>query len=258
MFENYMGAKQNKRRKWVGITVTISVVLHVIVVGALIVRSFWVIEKLAPPDREVSMGAPAPPPPPPPPPPAGASKPVDTTKPIKVKATDVVQPTESDPDEDIQVVSDTDYQGEGDPNGVPGGVEGGVAGGQLGGQLGGMLGGVGDGPPPPPPPPSEPEIVPPQALEERRISGEKQIVPSDEIKLQIKRDAHEVVLATFQICISENGSVAKMQFMKKTGYPGYDAKIREKVMQWRYRPFTVNGTAVKKCSAVTLVYKQKN
>src|SRR3990172_3168282 len=91
--DQIVAAKQNKPRKWVGITVTVSLLLHATGGAAAVVYSFWKIEKLEPKYVAVSfVGTTAPPPPPPPPPPPKKSSSVKTEKKPR-PTTEIVQPT---------------------------------------------------------------------------------------------------------------------------------------------------------------------
>jgi periplasmic protein TonB len=242
MFDNYVGAKLAKRSKWVSIVIAISIILHAGVGGALVVRSFWVIEKLEPPDTELALATP---PPPPPPPPAGSSKPkTDQKKTVKkVKETVQIDPNKK-PEQ-----ADKESEDEGVEGGVEGGVAGGVVGGVLGGVEGGVLGGVGEQPKK-----EEPKIVPQVALEAQRISGEKDIQPPNDVATTISRSGKGVV-GVVKMCLSSGGSVQKLNVLKSTGYPGYDNKIKTKMREWRYRPFMVNGKAVPVCTSVTFIYR---
>jgi periplasmic protein TonB len=252
MFENYVGAKNTKRPKWVGALITISVTIHVVLVLALVIRSFWMIEKLPVPKNALEIAVGSPPPPPPPPPPAGKkTQPKTDIKPKKIKPTEMVQPTKADPTEPEPSTEDSADEG------VEGGVEGGVAGGVVGGVIGGVEGGIGSGPPPPPPPPQEPQIVPQQAIEASRIAGEKQIPPDDNTKTQISRSGSNKVVTTVKMCLSAGGNVEKLSMIKSSGYPEYDSKIKDGMRQWRYRPFQVNGKAVPVCTSITFIYTQK-
>lgn len=255
MFDNYVVAKRAKHPTWMVALVTFSAIVHAVVVGAVLVRSYWVIEKVARPDREASLSASFAPPPPPPP--AGSKKPETVEKKVKitkVKQTDV-QPTKVDKDK-LQAAND---QTDDNEDGVEGGVEGGVAGGVVGGVLGGVEGGVlgGTGTAPPPPEPKKPQIVQQQALEAQRLSGEKNIQPPDTVKTTIKRDGKSRVVGVVKMCLTAGGRVKSLKMIKKTGYPKYDTKIRAKMNQWKYRPFKVNGRAVPVCSAVTFIYTQR-
>lgn len=255
MFDNYVVAKTRPLPKWVGPLVGFSVAVHLIVILAFVAQSFWAISKLAVPEAGVKVAV-APPPPPPPPPAAKRKKkkkkvdkvrkprPKETTQPVKI--------------EDPSEVDDDYVPDDSEDFGVEGGVEGGVA----GGVPGGIPGGVPGGPPPPPPAPKvediAPKIVPQVALEQQRLSGEKHIVPSDEVKLQIKREGKTRVVTTVKMCLSSGGVVNKLTMLKSSGYPTYDQAIKATMRSWRYRPFMVNGKPVPVCTSVTFIYNQKN
>lgn len=249
MFDNYVVAKKGKPKKWVVALLTFSIAVHVVAVVALMIRSFWMIEKVAVPDTESSISTA--PPPPPPPPPGGKKKPdnVEKKKVKKVEAAEV-QPNKIKEEQKV-----TESEDEGEEGGVEGGVAGGVAGGVLGGVEGGVLGGTGDAPPPPPKP-EKPQIVQQTALEASRISGDKNIQPPDTVKTQISRDGKNRVMAVVKMCLTEGGSVKSLNVIKSSGYDAYDRQIKAKMNQWKYRPFKVNGKAVPVCSAITFIYTQ--
>jgi hypothetical protein len=92
MFDNYVQAKRRRRPTWVTMLITVSVAVHAVAAGALIVRSFWMIEKLTPPEARpiLSLG-----PPPPPPPPKGKKKTESLKEKVKrVRVDETVQPEE--------------------------------------------------------------------------------------------------------------------------------------------------------------------
>jgi periplasmic protein TonB len=239
VFDNYVGAKLARRSKWITIIVAVSIIVHAAVGGAVVVRSLWVIKKLEPPDTELALSSP---PPPPPPPPAGSKKPKVEAKKIVRKAKEPTQPdaTKKPEPEQVQVVED---------EGVEGGVEGGVAGGVLGGVEGGVLGGVEE-----PPKVEAPKVVPQVALEAQRISGEKEIQPPNDVATQMSR-AGKGTVGVVKMCLSVAGTVEKLSVLKSTNYPAYDNKIKQKMREWRYRPFQVNGKAVPVCTSVTFIYR---
>jgi periplasmic protein TonB len=244
VFDNYVGAKQVRRSKWVTVIVAVSIFVHAAVGAVVIVRSLWTINKLEPPDTELALGAP---PPPPPPPPAGSSKPKTEVKKTVKK---VKEPTQPDPEKKPEPAAEEESEDEGVEGGVEGGVAGGVVGGVLGGVEGGVLGGVSDAPPKP----QEPKVVPQVALEAQRISGEKDIQPPNDVATQIARSGKGTV-GVVKMCLAAGGSVQKLNVLKSTGYPGYDNKIKSKMREWKYRPFMVNGKAVPVCTSVTFIYR---
>lgn len=257
MFDNYVVAKSTKARTWVMITVAVSVFAHVVILIALVVRGFWVVEQHEPPKEsalKISVMAKAPPPPPPK---KGVHKKRTTTKKIPTKRMKIVKATDVQPTEKTKIVATPDTDDSDQEEGDPDGVEGGVTGGVPGGVIGGVLGASGTGaPPPPPPPPAAPKIVLQHVLEQSRIFGEKRIVPAEATKLRIKRDDNSQVIVSMKMCIRANGTVSRVTTMKSSGYTSYDAKIRGKMRQWRYRPFRVNGKAVPVCTSVTFIYRQ--
>jgi protein TonB len=257
MFDNFVVAKTQKRRRWKSLLISISVFVHAVALVVLLIRGFWVIEKLPLPKREVTLAVSAPPPPPPPPP--APSKKVevkpDTVK--RVKPMDTTQPVDKpvdQPDVEVEIVEDV---------GVEGGVEGGVAGGMIGGVVGGVLEGVPGGvideppPPPPPPPPDKPRVVPQVAVEAKRVAGEKNIQPDDTTKIQMQRDGKTQIVANYKMCLTKGGEIASINMVKSSGYPDYDRKINSKMQEWRYEPFLVNGEPSPVCTSITFIYSQR-
>ena len=254
MFENYVGAKTQKRRTGATILVSVSVTLHVIAVAALLIRGFWVIDKLAPPKGDIAIAV-APPPPPPPPPPKASKKkqkPKTDKKVVKRIKPKVLTQTVEKPEElDVEVeIIDEDE-----------GVEGGVEGGEIGGVLGGVVGGTLEGLPggkldAPPPPPAKPKLVAPQVVRGLRQSGEDQISPDDTTKMKMQRDGLNQVIATIKMCLSARGTVTSLSVLKSSGYPSYDRKIQSKMRQWRYKPYRADGKPVPVCTPVTFIYRQ--
>ena len=245
MFANYNASKHRKLPPWAAPVLGGAVALHVIIFVSMWIKTIWDLEQLEKPKTQIDLAV-APPPPPPPPPPPGGAKPHEVQiTPKKIKVKDIVQPVK------IEKQEATVTEDKGDPNGEVGGEEGGVAGGVVGGVVGAP-----PPPPPPPPPPAPPQNVPPTLLEGSRIAGEKQIIPDDVTKTEIQRSGKTKVIATAKLCLSTSGEVERVDLVKSSGFPNYDDKIRSAMSTWRYRPYTVNGTAVKACTAVTFIYAQ--
>lgn len=242
MFQNYVDAKAEKRRGWMSIFVAISVGLHVIGIVALLVRAFWVISPLEPPDTQIALAAPPPPPPPPPP----ASETPDRTPDQVVREVDrTVQP---DPEREIPEDVVTEDQVEG----IQGGLEGGIEGGVMGGVEGGVLGGMGD--PPPPAPPSEPRVVPDAELDARRVAGNRNILPDSRTQTRIQRDGRDMITAVIRMCLSPTGSVDRLDVVRSSGYRDYDQRIVSEMRKWRYQL----NEAVPVCTTVTFNYRQRH
>jgi hypothetical protein len=111
-------------------------------------------------------------------------------------------------------------------------------------------------PPPPPPPPAPPNTVSPTVLEGIRISGEKNILPDDATKDEILRSKKTRVIGAFKLCVDATGKVDDVKLIKSTGYGAYDRKLEAGMWTWVYKPYLVNGKAVKVCTAVTFIYGQ--
>ncbi|WP_428269646.1 energy transducer TonB [Haliangium sp.] len=252
MFDNFVIAKTQKRRKFKAILLSISIVVHAVAVVALLIHGFWVIQKLPLPKSEITVAV-APPPPPPPPPPAPSKRKKVEPKPDKsvkrVKPMDTTQPVDKPVEDDVEVEIVEDL-------GVEGGVEGGMIGGVVGGMLEGVPGGVIEEPPPPPPP-AKPRVVPQVAVEGKRVAGEKNIQPDDTVKIQMQRDGKSRIVGVFKMCLNKAGGVSSIDMVKSSGYPDYDRKIRSKMQEWRYQPYMVNGQAIPVCSSITFIYSQR-
>lgn len=250
MFDNYVGAKTAKSGAWTANLVLAAVILHVFAGAALLIQGWWSIDELERPQMaSVSSGTA---PPPPPPPPGGSSKKIERKKAKVTKVKEVTQVDERKEkpkvDEDASESPDEGVEG-----GVEGGVVGGVVGGVIGGVEGGVLGGTLGAEPPPPPPIAEPKIVPQVALEAQRVSGDKDIQPPNDVGIKISR-AGKRVTGVVKMCLNGSGNVNSLNMLKKTGYPTYDAKLKSKMRQWKYRPFKVNGKPVPVCASVTFIY----
>ena len=233
---------------WVIPVLIAAVIAHVAVFGVVVFNEMWAAPLLDVPSSGVDLAVAPPPPPPPPPPPAG--KKLETQqekKPKKVKPTETVQPTKVE--DKPQETSSSDEVGE--EGGEEGGVEGGVAGGVVGGVL------TEAPPPPPPPPPAPPQNVAPTALEQQRISGDKNIFPDDVTKTEIQRSGKTQLMVPVKVCIDRAGNIASVKVMKSSGFALYDQKLDREIRKWRYKPFSVNGTPTPVCSAIQFIYRQK-
>ncbi len=107
-----------------------------------------------------------------------------------------------------------------------------------------------------PPPPPKPAIasVQPSVLQGLRISGETQLHPSEATQSSMIRSGISRASGTVRVCISTDGDVASATMVKSTTYDEYDATILSAVKNWRYRPYTLDGTPVPACSFVTFSY----
>lgn len=256
MFENYTTSKQKQLPRYAVVAMIISISSLVLALGSFWVYGWWKIVKLELPKEGVAIAVSAPPPAPPPAKKGSKKKkPVDKKIPVKKKPTDLTQTVKLDKPADSQE-ADIDSDVEGNPDGHENGVDWSDCTGPACDPNSPLLGD-------PPPPPKvekveEPQAVPQVALEQQRLSGEKNIKPDDTTKLSIKRDGKTRVLTTVKMCLSAGGVVSKLQMLKSSGYPAYDSQIKSTMRGWKYRPFMVNGRAVPVCTSVTFIYNQRN
>ena len=105
-----------------------------------------------------------------------------------------------------------------------------------------------------PKPKPQTAVISPNVMTGLRISGDTQIRPSSSSQSRMSRDGQSDVIGSVQLCISTDGSIASASTVKTTRYDDYDQALLEAVRSWRYRPYTVNGAAVKACSVVSFHY----
>src|SRR5262245_54541980 len=128
------------------------------------------------------------------------------------------------------------------PAGVEGGVVGGVEGGVPGGVLGGVPGGTGPG--------TGGEIL--------RVGGEvkapvlqSRVEPSYP---EAARKARMEGVVILEAIITASGSVEDVKVLKSVN-PLLDASAVRAVSQWRYKPATLNGRAVRVYLTVTVTFR---
>jgi hypothetical protein len=106
--------------------------------------------------------------------------------------------------------------------------------------------------------PVAPMVIAPQALDANRIAGVHDIAPDSATELQIQRSGTDRVVASFQLCVSPDGSVSGVTAVRSTGFAAFDAKITTAIREtWRYRPFLVDGAPATVCSKVNFGYAPK-
>jgi hypothetical protein len=94
----------------------------------------------------------------------------------------------------------------------------------------------------------------PLDLEKLRVAGTKLVVPDDEDKIHLNGKR---LVGSFKLCLDEGGHYERGELLQSTGVPTYDAKIVRTMMQWRFQPYVIDGTAFPVCTAVTFIYTQR-
>ena len=95
------------------------------------------------------------------------------------------------------------------------------------------------------------------AVEARRISGRRVIMPDDDTKTAISRSGVAITRPMVKLCLAVDGSVSSARIESSSCFPRYDAAIIEGVSQWRYSPFLEDGVPKPVCTHVTFVYSQR-
>jgi protein TonB len=241
MFEDVLieSAKQKgKGRK--ALSLPISLALHVLVIGVAVGASIWFVEDVPEPPIPVTFYAAAPPPPPPPPPaaPKPAQPKPQVVKPVPVRPSEMTAPTVI-PKKIPEPLAAPEL--EAPDEGVDGGVEGGVPGGVPGGVLGGVVGGTGPG----------------TGDEPLRVGGDvkaPQLVNRVEPSYpEAARKARMEGVVILEAIITANGNVEDVKVLKSVN-PLLDAAATRAVQQWKYRPATLNGRAVRVYLTVTVTF----
>jgi protein TonB len=235
LIESSHSHDKNAPRK--AVSLPVSVALHVVVLGLLIGASLWFVEDVPEPPIPVTFYAAAPPPPPPPPAaPKAAPKAPEVQKVVPVKPVEMVAPTII-PDKIPEAPSAPEPEAS-TGEGVEGGVEGGVPGGVLGGVVGGTGPGTGEG---------EPlrvggDVKPPQV-----ISKAEPTYP------EAARKARMEGIVILEAIITAQGNVEDVKVLKSVN-PLLDASAVRAVQQWKYKPATLNGRAVRVYLTVTITF----
>jgi len=220
-------------------TVFVSIVVHVVIIGALIVVPLLYFNDELPTPHEVisvfaaAPPAPAPPPPPPPPAPAAPAPP----QPVATTGQQPLAPV-APPD-----TITTPAQPPPDPSnaGVPGGVPGGIAGGVAGGVVGGI-------PNAPPAPAAQAPV---------RVGG--QIKAPDLVHRveprypPIAQNAHVAGAVVLEAVVDKTGRVQSVRVVR--GIPLLNDSAVEAVKQWRYSPLMLNGQATPFILTVTVTFR---
>jgi periplasmic protein TonB len=218
-------------QKWY--TVPLSILVHVIIIGAVIIVPLMATDMLPTPPAMMAFSVAAPPPPPPPPPPpAPAAAP--TVKPVPV-ANPAAAPIE--PPKEIVPEAPA-------PGPVSEGVPGGVVGGVPGGTVGGVVGGLPEAPPPPPPPPSAPVRVGGQIKAPTKLRDVRPVYP------QIAQSARVAGIVIIEATISPQGKVMNARVLR--GVPLLNDAALDAVKQWEYTPTLLNGVPVPVIMTVTV------
>ena len=240
LFEDLIDSDRVKHRTRQSKTVPVSLALHLIAAGLIVLVPLLAGGQLPDPATGVKaffaepLAAPAPPPPPPPPAARSAIAPKVAPRVVQqqnafIAPVDV--PEEIRPEEGLDL-------------GVEGGVVGGVEGGVPGGVVGGVVGGLPDAPPPPK---QEAVRVGGQIKEPKKLKHVAPVYPA------IATQARVQGVVILECTISPQGKVVDVKVLRTI--PLLQEAAIDAVKQWVYTPTLLNGVPVPVIMTVTVNFK---
>ena len=240
MFEEMVVSSQTSKKTNKPMTVLISTVVQLSLVGILILIPLIYTEAL--PKAMLSTMLVAPPPPPPPPPPV-AQQIVKVKPQVHLMQNNQLVAPKVIP-KDVKIIKE---EAEPDPNmmGMQGGVPGGVAGGSMGGVLGGVIGGAGGGPPPPKPTQS-------RIKQGGAVTAASLINRVQPVYPPLARQTRVSGTVRLHAIISKDGSVQQLEVLQ--GHPLLVQAALDAVRQWRYRPTLLNGEPVEVDTTIDVIF----
>ena len=240
MFEEMVVSSQTNKKTNKPLTVLISTVIQLSLVGILILIPLIYTEAL--PKAMLSTMLVAPPPPPPPPPPPVQQQIVKVKPQVHLMQNNQLIAPKVIPKELKQIKEEA----EPDPNmmGMQGGVPGGVAGGSMGGVLGGVIGGAGGAPPPPKPTT--------RIKQGGAVTAASLINRVQPVYPPLARQTRVSGTVRLHAIISKDGSVQQLEVLQ--GHPLLVQAALDAVRQWRYRPTLLNGEPVEVDTTIDVIF----
>lgn len=92
-------------------------------------------------------------------------------------------------------------------------------------------------------------------IEGHRIAGDKFIHPDERTQRAMQKANVRSTASSFKICLGVDGVPTEIVALRPSCFPRYDEHIKERMREWRYSPYVVNGEPVAVCTAVTFVFK---
>jgi len=93
-------------------------------------------------------------------------------------------------------------------------------------------------------------MVAPDVLRRLWVSGDTWLRPKPAIRMQMRRHGRTSTIWAVRLCLSPDGRVASARMLMSSRDDEFDAAILSAIRSWRYRPYTLRGSAVPVCSAV--------
>jgi hypothetical protein len=99
-------------------------------------------------------------------------------------------------------------------------------------------------------------VVPATAIAGKRTFGRTVILPDEDTQDAIRIEAITRICPRFELCLDERGAPQRVELQRPSCFPRYEALVMATMREWRYSPYTVNGSGVKVCTSITLCYSQ--
>ncbi len=102
-----------------------------------------------------------------------------------------------------------------------------------------------------------PGTVPPVILKSLRLRGDdkdERLKPPESVKQTMSERKQERLDVSFKMCLAISGLVTYLEPLVWSGYPVYDRTLIETIRDWRYQPYTLQGTPVPVCTVISFVY----
>jgi hypothetical protein len=103
----------------------------------------------------------------------------------------------------------------------------------------------------------EPQHVDAKLVEGHRIAGEKAIHPDTDTMYAMSKAHVSSTAPAVEICLGTDGVPTEITILRSSCFPRYDAHIKNKMSEWRYSQYLVDGQPAPVCTAVVFTYHLK-
>lgn len=100
-----------------------------------------------------------------------------------------------------------------------------------------------------------PRTVPANLVEGKRISGARLVYPDNETNSEMRRAHVRETRPEFKLCLDAAGVPEKVEMLRSSCFPRYDAKINATMRDWRYSPYMIDGVGARVCTSITFVFR---
>lgn len=91
----------------------------------------------------------------------------------------------------------------------------------------------------------------------KRTAGALTVLPDDGAKEWIREKRLGMIRGSYFYCIDLAGRVDSVTVMLKSGVPRYDDQVVDKIKEWRFEPYRVEGAPTPACATAVFVYQQR-